>query len=281
MVKYRRQENKMSLIQFNFESEYLYSNTTVGIILPERPQYVPSEKFYKREKKYKVLWLLHGTYGDWSDWIRKTRIELYATEHDLICVLPSALNSDYTSWPSFSLGYDMEAHLIKELMPLIHNWFPASEKKEDNYIAGLSMGGRGALSYILDYPELFSSAAILSYVPEDFSKPDWDEKYRSRRDSISATRLENRIRNAGGKEAYERKNNYREKLFKMHDEGILPNLFFACGTKDALYYEEFKLFRAECEKRNIPINFMEEDGMKHEWRFWEDSIKVALKNFGI
>ena len=196
----------MGIVTYNFQSHYLRSNTTIAMILPEKPRYVKTRDFFESGKKYKVLWMLHGTYGDWSDWIRKTRIELYAAEHDLICVFPSALNSDYVSWPSFALGYDAENHLINELMPLVHNWFPASSRKEDNYIAGLSMGGRGALSYILKYPDLFNAGAILSFVPEDFRSPDWAEKYRKRRDRISEIRQQNRICNAGGEEEYKKIN---------------------------------------------------------------------------
>ena len=85
----------MSLVSLNFESEYLNQNETVEIILPDKPRGVSMKKFYTPEKKYKVLWLLHGTYGDATDWLRRTRIELYASEKDMIVVMPSAMNSDY------------------------------------------------------------------------------------------------------------------------------------------------------------------------------------------
>lgn len=271
----------MGIVTYNFQSHYLRSNTTIAMILPEKPRYVKTRDFFESGKKYKVLWMLHGTYGDWSDWIRKTRIELYAAEHDLICVFPSALNSDYVSWPSFALGYDAENHLINELMPLVHNWFPASSRKEDNYIAGLSMGGRGALSYILKYPDLFNAGAILSFVPEDFRSTDWAEKYRKRRDRISEIRQQNRICNAGGEEEYKKKTDYYSMILSMSAEGTLPRLFFACGDDDPLYAEEFRSFKAECEEKSIPIEFWRESGMKHEWRFWEDAIIKALEFFNL
>ena len=117
----------------------------------------PAE-FYGSGKKYKVLWLLHGTFGDHTDWIRKSNIELYACEKDLIVVMPSALNSNYAEWAKFSIGFDMYHYLTEELMPLVYNWFPASDKREDNFIAGLSMGGRGTLVYALNHPEKFAAA---------------------------------------------------------------------------------------------------------------------------
>ena len=269
----------MSFIQFDFESQYLNSNTTIGIIIPEKPQYIESERFYTKEKKFKVLWLLHGTYGDWSDWIRKTMLELYATENDFLCVLPSALNSDYTSWPSFALGYDMENHLIKELMPLIHNWFPASDKKEDNYIAGLSMGGRGVLSYILKYPDLFNAGGVFSYVPTDSSTWDWKGDNPKQRMGMSYLRFRNRVKNAGGKEEYLKEYDTYRQFFDMGKKKTLPKLLFTCGDQDSLYYKKFCIFKAECEKEKLDVRFMEEKGYAHEWRFWDDSLKAAFEFF--
>ena len=83
----------MALVTMNFESEYLYSNHEISIILPDKPRSLTAKEFYSSGKKYKVLWLLHGTFGDHSDWLRKSNIELYACEKDLIVVMPSALNS--------------------------------------------------------------------------------------------------------------------------------------------------------------------------------------------
>ena len=83
----------MSLIHYNFESQYLNNNTDVNIILPDKPRDKTPEEFYGSGKKYKVLWLLHGTFGDYTDWIRKSNIELYACERDLIVVMPSGLST--------------------------------------------------------------------------------------------------------------------------------------------------------------------------------------------
>ena len=124
----------MSLITMNFESQYLQGNTEISIVLPDRPRDREAKAFYNSGRKYKVLWLLHGTFGDHSDWVRKSSIELYACEKDLIAVMPSALNSDYANWDGFMIGYSMNDYLTEELMPLIHNWFPASDQREDNFI---------------------------------------------------------------------------------------------------------------------------------------------------
>ncbi len=68
----------MALVHINFESEFLATNTDVNIILPDKPREKTPAQFYGSGAKYKVLWLLHGTFGDYTDWIRKSNIELYA-----------------------------------------------------------------------------------------------------------------------------------------------------------------------------------------------------------
>ena len=157
----------MALVHLNFDSKYLSGSTDVNIILPDCARSQDTRAFYGSGKKYPVLWLLHGTFGDYSDWLRKTKVELYAAEKDLIVVMPSAQNTDYANWPGFGTGYQVFDYLTKELMPLVYGWFPASERREDNFIAGLSMGGRGAIAYAWAYPEKFSVLYSMSCVPQD------------------------------------------------------------------------------------------------------------------
>ena len=152
----------MSLIQFNFESQYLGNNHEISVILPDKPRGKSPAEFYRSGAKYKVLWLLHGTFGDHSDWVRKSNIELYACEKDLIVVMPSALNSNYANWPSFGTGFNMYDYIFEELMPLIYGWFPASDKREDNFVAGLSMGAMGTMKCALGHPEMYAAALCMS-----------------------------------------------------------------------------------------------------------------------
>ncbi|MFR0978912.1 MAG: hypothetical protein ACLSFJ_05545 [Holdemania filiformis] len=88
----------MTLIHMNFRSWCLNTNTDVAVILPSIKQGESAQAYYRSQKKYPVLWLLHGTLGCYNDYLRRTNIELYATENDLIVVMPSALNSNYSNW---------------------------------------------------------------------------------------------------------------------------------------------------------------------------------------
>ena len=265
----------MAYMQFNFQSEYLKGNTTVSIILPDKPWGVDPREYYT-DKKYKVLWLLHGTYGDHTDWIRKTKIELYACERDLAVVMPSAMNSNYANWPKFGLGFDMYDFLTEELMPMVYHWFPISSRREDNYVAGLSMGGRGTCVYAFNHPERFGGAAILSQAPRDL---EWDREHAA---PAFVARTQDSIANRGGLEAYLASYEY---TWRVLDEAVkakvsLPKLYFACGKQDHLY-EAFQHFKAHAEEIGLDAKFEEIDGYRHEWRFWDLTIEKAMDFFGI
>lgn len=263
----------MALMHLNYASKYLEGNTDVNVILPDLPRTQKPGEFYASGKKYPVLWLLHGTYGDYTDWLRKTNIELYATEKELMVVMPSALNSDYANWPGFALGYDGYSFLTEELMPLVYGWLPASPRREDNFIAGLSMGGRGACGYAFHYPEKFAAAYIMSACPQDMRQASPD--------SVWAQRDQNRLRNTGGLEGWLKS---PQNLWDMvpdlaKQKECLPKLYFACGTNDPLMYRNFVIFRTYAQQCGLPAQFIEKEGYSHEWRFWELCIQDAVEKF--
>ncbi len=259
----------MALVRLNFESQCLGNNLEVGIILPDIRRDEKPAAFYGNEEKYKVLWLLHGTNGDYSDWIRKSNVERYACERRLMVVMPSALNSNYVNWPGFMTGYRMGDFLTEELMPLVHGWFPASGRRQDNFIAGLSMGGSGAMQYAVNHPEKFEACAVLSASPRNLR-----EKAKN-----PDARMQNSIRNAGGYEAYVASDsNTWETLGKGSGKSALPRFYLTCGTEDFLYadYLEFKEY---AQKLNLNAVFEEFEGYCHEWRFWDMTIQRAMDFF--
>lgn len=267
----------MSLVRMNFESKYLGNNHEIGILLPDRPFQKDPREFYESGKKYKVLWLLHGTFGDYSDWIRKSMIELYASERDLIVVMPSALNSIYENWPTFAMGFNMWDYFFEELMPMIYNWFPASDKKEDNYIAGLSMGGRGTMKYVCAHPEKFAAAAILSSCPKNLK-----EQMNNIPDIPSfKDRIQNSINNVGGLEKYYASpENTWEHCKELVNNPDPPRLFFCCGEDDMLY-ADYLSFKKYAEEIGLKATFQSEPGYRHEWRFWDLYIQKAIDFFEI
>lgn len=262
----------MALVHLNFPSKALGGNTDVNILLPDLPRGQSPAEFYASGKKYPALWLLHGTYGDYTDWLRKSNVELYACEKELIVVMPSALNTDYANWPGFGLGYQAADYLTEELMPLVYGWLPASPKREDNFIAGLSMGGRGAIQYAYRHPEKFAAVYSMSCVPQDIRTQLEDPFWTSRN--------QNRLTNAGGLEGYlASPQNTWDLTAQMAGREDLPRLYFSCGTCDPLMYKNFCKFRSYALSLGLRAEFFETEGYSHEWRYWELCIQDAIQRF--
>lgn len=271
-------ENNMALVTINFESKYIGFNHEVSIILPNKPWEMTPKAFYENGKKYKVLWLLHGMFGDHSDWVRKSNIEVYAAEKDLIVVMPSGFNAGYGVWPDYANGLNMEDYLTEELMPMIHNWFPASDKPEDNFIAGLSMGGAGTLRYLLWNPDKFAAGCCMSAPPRDYRNVKTIEDL-NKIFPMGAERTKKRVEMAGGLEAYlDGKNNLHKRILEMHEAGTLPKLMITCGQLDS-GYEAYVAFRDLCKAKKIPIKFSDLPDLAHEWRYWDLAVQEALEFF--
>ena len=280
----------MALVTMDLQSEFLKGNTEITVVLPDKPWGAEPANFYGNGKKYPVLWLLHGTFGDHTDWLRKSNIEMYACERDCIVVMMSALNTVYDNWPDFCMGFDNFKYITEELMPLIHNWFPASDKREDNFIAGLSMGGRGTMKLSLERPDLFGGAASLSSVPTDL---DGDaEALKKLFDTPKAEltgadfmkgRTWNDMHRSGSVEAYlnGRDNTWRHLKDRQDDGTIVPKYFFSMGTEDPSYLNgNYQKFMDYAKSLGVNAVFTEGPG-RHEWRVWDRDIQLARDYFGI
>ena len=279
----------MALVHLDFESQYTGHNEDVYIILPDKKRSQTPAEFYGNGKKYPVLWLLHGTYGGYSDWLRKSNIETYACEHDCIVVMMSVGNSDYMSWPNFTIGYDAENYVISELMPMVYNWFPASDKREDNFIAGLSMGGGGTFKLAVNYPEKFGAAAVLSAPPrdQDAQKEELEKVFNLTRKELAEPEHKRDLRTYNGMHRFDSVEEYLDNPLtnpyrKFHENlknGVeMPKMMFAIGTEDGMY-PGFETWKKHCEEIGYKAEFYTGPG-RHEWRVWERDIQIAFKFFG-
>ena len=183
-----------------------------------------------------------------------------------------------------SMGFDMESHLIEELMPMIQNWFPASDKREDNFIAGLSMGGMGTGHYTAWYPEKFGGAAMLSGCPSNLhGKENFIDPNSPLGKAVRAgVREMNQINSVGGPEKLlTSKRNDWDRFGELAHSGKLPKLYAACGTNDFLYEGNYQAFKRYAQEIGLEITFEEIEGYTHEWRFWDLAIQKAMDFFGI
>ncbi len=99
--------------------------------------------------KFQTLYLLHGYSGDSTDYADFTGIVRYADDARIAVVMPSAYNGFYTDNPK---GPRYWRYVSEELPQVCQSLFPLSTLREDNFVAGLSMGGHGAMKMAIMKP---------------------------------------------------------------------------------------------------------------------------------
>ena len=150
----------MALIEVNFCSSTLNKNTQMTVVMPEKLNGVGvRDGYYREDHQFPVVYLLHGGGGDHTDWIRYSGVERYAAELGLALVCP---NVDHSAYCNMAHGPRYADFLHEEVWTFTHENFRLSTRREDNFVAGLSMGGHGALKWGLSQPEKFAAIGALS-----------------------------------------------------------------------------------------------------------------------
>lgn len=144
------------LIEFKLTSPSLAHSTPVRVLLPQNVE---------AGRRYPVLYLLHGGVGNYRDWIRGGQVDRLTMDLPLIVVMPDGGRIGwYTDWFNHGEGGQpqWETYHIEQLIPWIDAMFPTVATREGRAIAGLSMGGFGAMSYAARHPDIFIAAAAFS-----------------------------------------------------------------------------------------------------------------------
>jgi putative tributyrin esterase len=250
----------MAFIQCDFYSEALGISTSMSVILPQQTQSQIGMTGNVFTAKHPTLYLLHGLSDDHTIWMRRTSIERYASELGIAVVMPAVHRSFYTD---MAHGMNFWTFISEELPAIARSFFPLSERREDNFVAGLSMGGYGAFKLGLNCPEKFAAAASLSGaliadgIYERF--PADARLIYENRESIKGSN--NDLLAAA------------ERL--AQSEQPKPMLYQICGTEDFLY-EDNKQFRNFVEPLNLTLKYTEAPG-EHTWSFWDTHIQNVLK----
>lgn len=262
----------MALINMDFFSYYLGMDTPMTVLLPEKRGQKP---IADPDRKYPVLYLLHGHADDNTAWIRKSNIEMLIRDYDVIVVMPTAHRSFYTNSKH---GHPYFDYLTKELPTVIANFFPASTKREDTYIAGLSMGGYGALKAALSNPDIYGHVGSMSGASDSYLAG----KCTSNMFTVSDFK-ENIDNVFGGEDAFYNSENDLKYLAKrlVEDKGkTRPQIYACCGTEDPLYPVYLELKEFMMEKTDIEVKFDERKGT-HNWDFWNEELPLILQYFGL
>lgn len=252
----------MAILDITMSSKVLYSNTKVKVIMP-------TAKLAKDEK-FKVLYLLHGYSGDETDWMRFTSIEIYSKKYNLAVIMPSARNSFYQDMEN---GDSFYTFISKELPEQMEQMFPIRNDKEGKYIAGMSMGGYGAMHIGLRNPDDFKKAAALSgAVDVACMKPLWNSGDSPLEHVGMEPNLYFKI--FGDKEVVGSDSDLKVIVDKNIDE--LPEIYIACGTEDFLF-EANQVFHDHLLDKDVKHYYEETPNHAHTWEYWELKIQEVLE----
>ena len=260
----------MGLINYTFFSKVLREQVNVSVVLPTYNRWGTKEtleEFYKKGKKYKTLYVLHGGSDDCTLYCRNTSIERYGHEGGFAVVMPEVKNSFYCN---MKYGPDYFDYISKELPEVMQTVFPLSDKREDHYVVGNSMGSHGAMKWVLNCPEFFYAAAGMSGVG------DVEEM------GFFQGRAVGPVPDAFGTvEDYRGSKNDLKALAKNLSEAniIKPYLFSCCGTEDP-YYEGTVLFKQYCDEIGLPLCYESGPG-GHTWEFWDQWLRRIIEWMGL
>ncbi len=254
----------MSLIHCDFYSNALSLCTSMIVILPDPKRDTDGKLISKKAKKYPTLYLLHGMSDDHTIWQRRTSIERYVADMDLAVVMPAVHRSFYADMAS---GFRYWTYVTEEVPAMARAMFPLSERREDNFAAGLSMGGFGAFKIGLTYPDRYGAVASLSGALDmtgmlKHSEPAWRKGFKPI---------------FGDLRKFEGGPNDLMALAKKLAGSEWKNLplFQWCGTEDFLYEGNLH-FRDCAQSLGLNLTYEEAPGT-HEWRYWDQMIQRVLE----
>jgi len=245
-----------------FQSKLINATLPYNVILP-------ADYDTSKTTRYPVLYLLHGLTGHYNDWVSRTNVADYAAEYRLIVITPEGNDGWYTDSATVTTD-KYESYILNELIPDVEQRYRTIEARYGRSIAGLSMGGYGAIKFGLKSPATFVFAASMSgafgvtRLTEKEIPALWKDSVKLFGAVGSETRLANDL---------------FEILNKLPAAriGSLPYFYFDCGTEDSpsIFPYNRELSALMFDKK-IPHEFRELPG-DHSWAYWDKQIPGILK----
>ena len=246
-----------------------FHSTLVNATLPYNV-ILPRDYRASKTSRYPVLYLLHGLGGHYSDWITRTNVADYAALYRMIVVMPEGNDSWYTD-SAAKPSDKYETYILKELIPDVQHRYRTIETRYGRAIAGLSMGGYGALKFGLKFPGSFIFAGSMSGVTEAASWTAEDLKdLKAIGDSLQP------VFGSSGSET-RRTNDLFELVRSMNASRVagLPYFYLDCGTDDFTANSNQK-FAELLRQKKILHEYRQLPG-NHNWAYWDQQVQEVLK----
>lgn len=254
----------MALLHVDFFSNVIGMCMQMDVILPQRTHGQIGAEGKGSEGKYPTLYLLHGMSDNHTIWQRRTSIERYVEDMGIAVVMPTTHLGWYTDMYH---GLKYWTFISEELPEICHEFFPRmSDKREDNFVAGLSMGGYGAVKMALRASNRFCAAATLSGAMDVRNLGERDPERKEFFYNVFGP-----LDKVAGSD-----NDLFALAQRLKESGKpLPKLYMWCGTEDFLYQDNCNM-RKHLEDLGYDLTYKESPG-DHQWKYWDEMIQDVLK----
>lgn len=249
----------MSYSEVHFLSNCLSQNVSMAVFMPERGPFGSDA-----EPPYKTVYFLPGYSGDYTSIITMLGIRKQAELKGLAVVMPNGQNAFYVDHPERNANYSK--FIGEELIERTRDMFRLSEKREDTYIAGISMGGYGALLSGLRYNKVFSKVAAFS------PAADPHMLLTAPGGGFGNGEFANMF---GNFEEYEKSPWNIARTYAEADKKDIPELFIGCGDRDIAVDGQVKYFKKALDDSQVPYKYWETKG-NHDYDTWEKMLDPAF-----
>lgn len=257
----------MAIATVEFFSECLRRCVNIKVILPNDVVGASEEE---NAKPFRTLLLLNGYTQQNTEWIYNSQIVELAGKYHLCVIMPSGENSFYLDGEATGRQYG--TFVGKELLSYVRKTFRVSEKREDTFVGGISMGGFGALHTGLQFPEIYGrlfafSSALIQHEVEEMKPEKGNEiaNYEYYKLMFGEPSL---LKNS--------ENNPEVLIRKCQEQKIeLPEIYMVCGTEDFLL-EPNRRFESFLTSQKVEHIYYESAG-EHNFGFWNQYLEPALK----
>jgi S-formylglutathione hydrolase FrmB len=217
-------------------------------------------------EKLPVVYVLHGGGGDFREWTNYSNVAKFAERHVLV-VMPDGNSSYYVN--SATMPEDRyEDYIVKDLVSDVEARFPVATDRSHRAIAGISMGGFGAVKLALSHPDLFVMVAGMSSAIDVPRRP-----FSIKR--ISQWRHHSSIFGPWGSATRREKDPFV--LAESADPGKTPFFYLTCGEQERLMPAN-RQFVALLDRKRIPHVFVPGPG-GHDWNQWNRVLPEAFDSF--
>lgn len=256
------------LEQLAFKTPAVAGTTDVRILLPTGYR-------AHRRRRYPVLYLLHGALDNYSAWTDKGEAEAVTAGFPLIVVMPdSGPSGGYTNWLHNGAGGppEWETYHIDQLLPWVDAHLRTQATRSERAIAGLSMGGFGAMSYAARHPDLFAAAASFSGAVDTNNPLD----IAVTPDSVFGPRLTQEV-HWRAHNPWDLAENLRGVNLTIRTGNGLPGGPYGGGDPVEVAVHQMSVsFHDRLAQLGIPSRFDDYGPGGHDWPYWERDLRQTL-----